>query len=84
MPLLKFTAVCISAFLLNAKSGALLSEIYAKRAFAAHKVTKIILFRLQSSPTLAVGVPFVYMKISPRLPRSPRFASPWHGRARFG
>ena len=42
MPLLKFTAVCVSAFLLNVKSGALLSENYAKRAFVAHKVTKII------------------------------------------
>ena len=44
MPLLKSAAVCISAFLINAKSSVLLSEFYAKRAFAAHKVTKINIY----------------------------------------
>ena len=42
MLLKKSAAVGISAFLINAKSGALLPAIYAKRAFAAHKVTKKI------------------------------------------
>ena len=58
MPLLKFTAVCVSAFLLNAKSGALLSENYAKRAFAAHKVTKIIRFMLKTRLSLPFWPPF--------------------------
>ena len=57
MPLLEFTAVCISAFLLNAKSGVLLSEIYAIRAFAAHKVTKIKIFRLGKPALLDVRCP---------------------------
>lgn len=44
MPWLEMAAHCVSALVINAKSGALLSEFYAKRAFAAHKVTKINIY----------------------------------------
>ena len=43
-------ADCISALLINAKSGALLSEKTAKRSFAAHKVTKIKIYKALQLP----------------------------------
>ena len=58
MLLYKSAAVGISAFLINAKSGALLPTVYAKRAFAAHKVTKIIRFMLKTRLSLPFWPPF--------------------------